>query len=284
MRHLPFFHARQTRKTTTRTLNPIHKVSPRATAFAAGVESASTARNSSSVLLTVKSPFVQEYFALPLLRASPPLLAFPCPCSSARICSTPLRISSYLCLSESSRIHAFALPRSAWLIYAFASLRNSAPSLSFSLPRIAVAMKCYAFALHSRAARICSTPLRCLAAHATPLRCLAAHTTPSLAFAFRHEALHCLCFAYRSKSDPSDLRLSTPLRCAFQLSLAFAPRCTAVTTCAPAEQTCQHNAVAELCAHIRAFAKLLQAIQRLCKSYHCRSRSNPIHAMPLLSR
>lgn len=164
-----------------------------------------------------------------------------CLCSSARICSTPLLI-------ESSRIHAFALPRSAWLIYAFA--------------------------LHSKAARICSTPLRCLAAH----------TTPSLAFAFRHEALHFLCFAYRGKSDPSDLRLSTPLRCAFQLSLAFAPRCTAVTTCAPAEQTCQHNAVAEFCAHIRAFAKLLQAIQRLCKSYHCRSRSNPIHAMPLLSR
>ena len=170
MRHLPFFHARQTRKTTTRTLNPIHKVSPRATAFAAGVESASTARNSSSVLLTVKSPFVQKYFALPLLRASPPLFAFLCLCSSARICSTPLRIYSYLCLSESSRIRAFA------------------------------------------------------------------------------------------------------------------PRCTAVTTCAPAEQTCQHNAVAEFCAHIRAFAKLLQAIQRLCKSYHCRSRSNPIHAMPLLSR
>ena len=202
-----------------------------------------------------------------------------CLCSSARICSTPLLI-------ESPRIHAFALPRSAWLIYAFAvrlravpnhafaPLCASVPSLSFSLPRIAVAMKCYAFAMHSRAARICSTPLRCLAAH----------TTPSLAFAFRHEALHFLCFAYRGKSDPSDLRLSTPLRCAFQLSLAFAPRCTAVTTCAPAEQTCQHNAVAEFCAHIRAFAKLLQAIQRLCKSYHCRSRSNPIHAMPLLSR
>lgn len=180
-------------------------------------------------------------------------------------------------------ICAFALQRSAWLIHAFAvrlqavpnhafaRLCRSVPSLSFSLPRIAVAMKCYAFALHSRAARICSTPLRCLAAH----------TTPSLAFAFRHEALHFLCFAYRGKSDPSDLRLSTPLRCAFQLSLAFAPRCTAVTTCAPAEQTCQHNAVAELCAHIRAFAKLLQAIQRLCKSYHCRSVSNPIHAMPL---
>lgn len=100
--------------------------------------------------------------------------------------------------------------------------------------RIKVLLR-YAFALHSRAARICSTPLRCLAAH----------TTPSLAFAFRHEALHFLCFAYRGKSDPSDLRLSTPLRCAFQLSLAFAPRCTAVTTCAPAEQTCQHNAVAQ---------------------------------------
>lgn len=183
-----------------------------------------------------------------------------CLCPSARICSTPLRICSYLCLSESSRIHAFAFPRSARLIYAFAV-------------RLRAVLN-HAFALHSRAARICSTPLRCLAAH----------TTPSLAFAFRHEALHFLCFAYRGKSDPSDLRLSTPLRCAFQLSLAFAPRCTAVTTCAPAEQTCQHNAVAELCAHIRAFAKLLQAIQRLCKSYHCRSRSNPIHAMPLLSR
>ena len=171
-----------------------------------------------------------------------------CLCSSARICSTPLLLFAHLCLCFAGPCLAFAFPRSAWLIYAFA--------------------------LHSKAARICSTPLRCLAAH----------TTPSLAFAFRHETMHCLCFAYRGKSDPSDLRLSTPLRCAFQLSLAFAPRCTAVTTCAPAEQTCQHNAVAEFCAHIRAFAKLIQAIQRLCQSYHCRSRSNPIHAMPLLSR
>jgi hypothetical protein len=124
-------------------LNPIHKVSPRATIFAAGVESASTARNSSSVLLTVKSPFVQEYFALSLLCVSLPLLF------------------------------------SAYLLNALAFLFD---------------------------------------------------TTHSLAFAFRHEAPHCLCFAYRGKSDPSDLRLSTPLRCAFQLSLAFAPRCTAVTT------------------------------------------------------
>ena len=180
LRHLPFFHARQTRKTTTRTLNPIHKVSPRATAFAAGVESASTARNSSSVLLTVKSPFVQEYFALPLLRASPPLFAFLCLCSSAQVCSTPLRICSYLCLSDSQRIHAFAL------------LCASMPSLSFSWPRIAVAMKCYAFALHSRAARICSTPLRCLAAH----------TTPSLALAFRHNAQPCLRFSTRDPALP----------------------------------------------------------------------------------
>lgn len=162
MRHLPFFHARQTRKTTTSTLNPIHKVSPRATIFAAGVESASTARNSSSVLLTVKSPFVQEYFALPLLRASPPLLAFPCLCSSARICSTPLRISSYLFLSESSRIHAFAFPRSARLIYAFA--------------------------LHSKAACICSTPLRCLAAHTTPSLPSLFDTRPCIAFALLIEA------------------------------------------------------------------------------------------------
>lgn len=172
------------------------------------------------------------------------------------------------------RFFAFALLNPAPQFLCGSSPRSTLPLPSFSSLRTAVAMKRYAFALHSKAARICSTPLRCLAAH----------TTPSLAFAFRHEALHCLCFAYRGKSDPSDLRLSTPLRCAFQLSLAFAPRCTAVTTCAPAEQTCQHNAVAEFCAHIRAFAKLLQAIQRLCKSYHCRSRSNPIHAMPLLSR
>ena len=176
----------------------------------------------------------------------------------------PLHCQGQPGLSMPSRLYAHLRPCASLLVF-------SLPSLSFALPRIAVAMKRYAFALHSRAARICSTPLRCLSAH----------TTPSLAFAFRHETLHCLCFAYRGKSDPSDLRLSTPLRCAFQLSLAFAPRCTAVTTCAPAEQTCQHNAFAEFCAHIRAFAKLLQAIQRLCKSYHCRSVSNPFHAMPL---
>lgn len=193
--------------------------------------------------------------------------------SALRRCAS-LRIYALANRRASMPLHCQGQPGLSMPLLLCASLRNSAPSLSFSLPRIAVAMKCYAFAMHSRAARICSTPLPCLAAH----------TTPSLAFAFRHEDLHCLCFTYRGKSDPSDLRLSTPLRCAFQLSLAFAPRCTAVTTCAPAEQTCQHNAVAEFCAHIRAFAKLIQAIQRLCKSYHCRSRSNPIHAMPLLSR
>lgn len=149
MRHLPFFHARQTRKTTTRTLNPIHKVSPRATIFAAGVESASTARNSSSVLLTVKSPFVQKYFALPL--------------------------------------QIFALQRSAWLIHAFASLCSSVPSLSFSLPRIAVAMKRYAFALHSRAARICSTPLLFFSTPRTALPSLF-DTRPCIAFALLIEA------------------------------------------------------------------------------------------------
>lgn len=175
-------------------------------------------------------------------------------------------------LCASLRIHAFAFPRSARLICAFALLnpapqflcgsspRSTLPLPSFSRLRTAVAIKCYAFAMHSRAARICSTPLPCLAAH----------TTPSLAFAFRHEALHCLCFAYRGKSDPSDLRLSTPLRCAFQLSLAFAPRCTAVTTCAPAEQTCQHNAVAELCAHIRAFANHIIAVADQILSMQCR--------------
>ena len=159
-------------------MNPIHKVSPRATIFAAGVESTSTARNSSSVLLTVKSPFVQNYFALPLLFIANLLYAFASLCSS-----THLLFFSNLCLCiakvslafpcPSMPFYAFALPRSAWLIHAFAE----------------------------RGFAICSTPLRCLAAHTTT-------------------------------------------------SLAFAPP--------------------------------LPAIQRLCKSYHCRSRSNPIHAMPLL--
>lgn len=214
-----------------------------------------------------------------MLRASPPLLAFLCLCyallclcSSARICSTPLRFfappclcisqvsQAYLCLCMSVHICAFALLNPAPQFLCGSSPRSTLPLPSFSRLRTAVAIKCYAFAMHSRAARICSTPLPCLAAH----------TTPSLAFAFRHEALHCLCFAYRGKSDPSDLRLSTPLRCAFQLSLAFAPRCTAVTTCAPAEQTCQHNAVAELCAHIRAFANHIIAVADQILSMQCR--------------
>lgn len=165
----------------------------------------------------------------------------------------PLLFFAILCLRKS--VHICAL----------APLRLSKPLPFFTQHRTAVANRIkvllrYAFALHSRAARICSTPLRCLAAH----------TTHSLAFAFRHEALHCLCFAYRGKSNPSDLRLSTPLRCAFQLSLAFAPRCTAVTTCAPAEQTCQHNAVAELCAHIRAFANHIIAVADQILSMQCR--------------
>lgn len=197
MRHLPFFHARQTRKTTTSTLNPIHKVSPRATIFAAGVESASTARNSSSVLLTVKSPFVQEYFALPLLRASPPLLAFPCLCSSARICSTPLRISSYLFLSESSRIHAFAFPRSARLIYAFASLCTSVPlhlsaylspcpsSRSTAQP-LQIVSKCF-FAM----------PLRCIAERRVSAQrhCDALPPTPRPALPSRFDTRPCIAFA-----------------------------------------------------------------------------------------
>lgn len=171
-----------------------------------------------------------------------------CLCSSARICSTPLRFFSYLCLCI------------AKVSLAYPCLRCAGPCLS--------------------------VPLLCIAERRVSAQrpCDALPPTPRPALPLLRGALPCLCFAYRGKSDPSDLRLSTPLRCAFQLSLAFAPRCTAVTTCAPAEQTCQHNAVAEFCAHIRAFAKLLQAIQRLCKSYHCRSRSNPIHAMPLLSR
>jgi hypothetical protein len=84
-------------------LNPIHKVSPRATAFAAGVESASTARNSSSVLLTVKYPFVQKYFALPLLCVSLPL------------------------------------PFSANLLYALAHLFVSMPLLFFAHPCLCIA-------------------------------------------------------------------------------------------------------------------------------------------------
>jgi hypothetical protein len=154
-------------------LNPIHKVSPRATIFAAGVESASTARNSSSVLLTVKSPFVQKYFALPLQ-----FHAHPCLC---RTLHTPhRRCKSYqsaysLCLCASL------------LIYAFASLCSSVPSLSFSLPRIAVAMKRYAFALHSRAARICSTPLLFFSTPRTALPSLF-DTRPCISFALLIEA------------------------------------------------------------------------------------------------
>lgn len=192
------------------------------------MESASTARNSSSVLLTVKSPFVQEYFALPLLRASPLLFAFLCLCSSARICSTPLRISSYLCLSESSRIQAFAFLCASMPLHCQGQPGLSMPLLCIAERRVSAQRPCDALPPTPR-----------------PALPLLFGTTPSLAFAFRHEALHFLCFAYRGKSDPSDLRLSTPLRCAFQLSLASAPRCTAVTTCAPAEQTCQHNAVAQ---------------------------------------
>lgn len=194
MRHLPFFHARQTRKTTTSTLNPIHKVSPRATIFAAGVESASTARNSSSVLLTVKSPFVQKYFALPLLFSANLLyavallcLSMPLHCKGQPGLSMPSQVvSEHLCV--------LALLHAAPQFLCGSSPRSTLPFPSFSRLCIAVAMKRYAFALHSRVARICSTPLRCLAAH----------TTPSLAFAFRHEALHFLCFAYRGKSDPSE--------------------------------------------------------------------------------
>ena len=183
------------------------------------------------------------------------------------LCLCYARLRLYL------RFFAFALQRESALrrcaslrIYALANRRASMPlhflgQPGLSMPSLRGALPVHAFAMHSRAARICSTPLRCLAAH----------TTPSLAFAFRHEALHCLCFAYRGKSDPSDLRLSTPLRCAaFQLSLAFAPRCTAVTTCAPAEQTCQHNAVAELCAHIRAFANHIIAVADQILSMQCR--------------
>lgn len=159
------------------------------------------------------------------------------------LCSTPLRFFAYLCLCIAEVSLAYLCHGKASLHSAFPSPCPSSRSTAIPLRLVTTLYAAIAahrthrtaFALHSRAARICSTPLRCLAAHTTP-------------------------------------------------SLAFAPRCTAVTTCAPAEQTCQHNAVAELCAHIRAFEKLLQAIQRLCKSYHCRSRSNPIHAMPLLSR
>lgn len=151
-----------------------------------------------------------------MLRASPPLLSFPCLCSSARICSTPLRFFAILCLCCAPPGRSQPCLCKYLHVYAFAVHCTHRTAVA---NRIKVLLR-YAFALHSRTARICSTPLRCLAAH----------TTPSLAFAFRHEALHCLCFAYRGKSDPSDLRLSTPLRCAFQLSLAFAPRCTAVTT------------------------------------------------------
>jgi hypothetical protein len=61
------------------------------------------------------------------------------------------------------------------------------PSLSFSLPRIAVAMKRYAFAMHSRAARICSTPLLFFSTPRTALPSLF-DTRPCLAFALLIEA------------------------------------------------------------------------------------------------
>lgn len=178
-----------------------------------------------------------------------------CLCSSARICSTPLRIYSYLCLSESSRIHAFAL-------------------LCASMP------------LHCQGQPGLSMPLRCIAERrVSALRhCDALPPTPRPALPSLFDTRPCISFALLVDASLIQAIYAYLRRCVALLSFAFAPRCTAVTTCAPAEQTCQHNAVAEFCAHIRAFAKLLQAIQRLCKSYHCRSRSNPIHAMPLLSR
>lgn len=144
-------------------------------------------------------------------------------------------------------------------------------------------MKRYAFAMHSRAARICSTPLRCLAAH----------TTPSLAFAFRHESLHCLCFAYRGKSDPSDLRLSTPLRCAFQLSLAFAPRCTAVTTVPllsklvstmPLPSSAHISAPSQSCYRLSsAFANHIIAVADQILSMQCRCSVDDVKGEAALS-
>ena len=153
-------------------------------------------------------------------------------CSSARICSTPLRFFSYLCLCIAKGSLAYLCHSKASLHSAFPSPCPSSRSPAIPLRLVTTLYAAIAahrthrtaFALHSRAARICSTPLRCLAAH----------TTPSLAFAFRHEALHFLCFSYRGKSDPSNLRLSTPLLCAFQLSLAFATRRTAEPCLCPA--------------------------------------------------
>ena len=191
-----------------------------------------------------------RFFAYLCLCISQVSLAYPCLRKSSLSISVPLHLSAYLSPCPSSRSTAQPLQ---------------------------IVSKCF-FAM----------PLRCIAERRVSAQrfCHALPPTPRPALPSRFDTRPCIAFALLIEASLIQAMpcLSTPLRCAFQLSLAFAPRCTAVTTCAPAEQTCQHNAVAEFCAHIRAFAKPLQAIQRLCKSYHCRSRSNPIHAMPLLSR
>ena len=104
---------------------------------------------------------------------------------------------------------------------------------------------------------------------AMPLRCIAERRVSAqrLCFSFRHHAQPCLRFSTRGPAFPL---LCLSMQVCSKRGHAFAPRCTAVTTCAPAEQTCQHNAVAELCAHIRAFANHIIAVADQILSMQCR--------------
>lgn len=140
----------------------------------------------------------------------------------------PLLFFAILCLRKSSLSISVPLHLSAY--------PSPCPSSRSTAQPLQIVSKCF-FAM----------PLRCIAERRVSAQrhCDALPPTPRPALPLLFDTRPCISFAYRGKSDPSDLRLSTPLRCAFQLSLAFAPRCTAVTPYAPAEQTCQHNAVAQ---------------------------------------